>query len=94
MYALELYRREMKKRRSANPLVLIVECADEDSCRVHFEPLGAEHLLVSGDLLRIEVDREGADEVQVMHFPGAVSLWIDPVVHVRVTNRAGEELQL
>lgn len=73
--------------------VLILECAQEASCGVVFEPYGAEHILRREDRFRVEISGPGSGEVSVWHGPGVISVtpW-EGGDFVSVTNRIGDEL--
>lgn len=54
--------------------VLRLECLQEDSCSVIFEPYGAEHVLHRGDVFLVEISGPGSGEVFIWYGPGAVSV--------------------
>lgn len=78
---------------SQQRVVLIVDCVQEQSCSVIFEPYGAEHILRREDQFRVEISGPGSGEVSVWHGPGAMSItpW-EGADFTSVTNREGAVL--
>lgn len=75
-------------------IILILECAQQESCSVIFEPYGGEHVLRRSDRFRIVISGPGSGEVAVWHGPGAISVmpW-EGGDYITVTTRDGQVLE-
>lgn len=71
------------------PSRLLVNCLEEDSCKIYFEPWGSEYELRRGDSLTVLSD----EQVEVSYVTGGISLGFtadDPTI----TNARGEAVPI
>jgi hypothetical protein len=55
---------------------LYVGCFDDvPSCRVHFEPEGAEHVLLPSDAFRVEVEQRPDEEIEIYYGRDSISIF-------------------
>ncbi|MFI0939337.1 hypothetical protein [Streptomyces sp. NPDC021020] len=74
---------------------LLLTCMATEHCSVVLEPYGAEHVLVAGDLLGLEIEGTGEDAVEIASSPGCTTVWIPAsAVSVRATDRLGGAVDL
>ena len=73
-------------------MTFVLTCIDAASVVVSFEPEGAQHVLRSGDLFRVEMAAPSMGEPEISFLPDGliVGAWSD--AETRVWNRAGERL--
>ena len=71
---------------------LNLQCTDEGTCTVAFEPYGATHELRPGDVFHIEVTGPGSGELSILHSPDAISLWPWDEGDFTVHDGQGQEL--
>ena len=64
----------------------------DSECRIHFEPEGADHLLGTDDMFRVEFSSP-PEELEIMYHAGALSI-ASTGCDVRAWNREGMELRL
>lgn len=80
--------------RELRPLTLLLECFDQDSVTVHFEPAGAVHVLERGDWFNVQANVPVDFEIEVAHAPEAIIVQLGAEWGVRAFDRAGNELRL
>ena len=73
---------------------LSLTCIREPSCVVSFEPEGAQHELVAGDIFHVEIVGSGSGEVEIVHRPHGLSVWAWGGAETTVHNKAGNRLSV
>jgi hypothetical protein len=73
---------------------LVVTCIDAPSCKVFFEPEGAERVLPAGDVFNIELSGPSPGVPEVSFVPDGIMVSAWTGADTRAWNRAGEDLHV
>ncbi len=72
----------------------LVTCIDAPSCKVFFEPEGAETVLVAGDVFTVEMTGDAPALPEISFVPDGIMVAGWTGADTRATNRAGEDLPI